>query len=52
MEECLREMKKEVAKEELNKITKDLKSAEEMKDKDAVEFLKNQFKKIIDKLKN
>ena len=52
MHECLQEIEKENTKDEFNKITKDLKVAEEMKDKDAVEFLKNQFKKIIDKLKS
>lgn len=51
MKVCLAEMERELAKEEFSKITKDLKTAEEMKDRDAVEFLKNQFKKIIDKLK-
>ncbi len=52
MERCLKEIEKEQAREELNKITHDLKQAEGTKDKNAIDFLRNQFKKISDKLRN
>jgi len=52
MKKCLAEIEKENSKEELNKIAKDLKQAEERKDVGAIDFLKNQFNKIADKLRN
>lgn len=52
MKNCLKEIEKENSKGELNRITKDLKQAEEMKDGTAIDFLRNQFKKISDKLRN
>lgn len=45
-EKILVEIRKELKKKELKKITEDLKKAESQKDKTAMEFLKNQFKKI------
>lgn len=52
MKKCLQEIEKEKTKEELNRITRDLKKAEEMGDKEAIDFLKQQFKEISDKLRN
>jgi len=45
-EGVLKEIKKEISREEIGKITKDLKRAEEQGDKDAVSYLREQFKNI------
>lgn len=52
MKSCLKELEKENSKSELNRITKDLKQAEGLKDSGAIDFLRSQFKKISDKLRN
>ena len=47
---CLQEMEKENRKERLSKITRDLKIAEEKKDKKTAEFLRQEFSKISQEL--
>lgn len=47
-EKYLQEIKKELKKEELNRITKDLKTAEENQDKEALPFLRAESKKILE----
>ena len=46
LEKVLNEIKKELGKEKLQKITADLRIAEGKKDTDAVKFLRNEFNKI------
>jgi len=43
---CLKDINREINKKELEKICADLKIAEERKDKEAIQFLKDQFNKI------
>jgi len=50
MENILKEIKKELKKEELDKITRDLKIAEKNKDKEAIQFLRLEVKKISEGL--
>ncbi len=49
-ENILKEIKKEIKKEELEKITRDLKIAEKAKDREAVQFLRLQVKKISEEM--
>ncbi len=49
-ENILKEIKKEIKKEELEKITRDLKIAEKTKDREAIQFLRLQVKKISEEL--
>ena len=46
LDEVLGDIKRELGKEELQKITKDLKAAEERKDPEAIKFLKTEFNRI------
>jgi hypothetical protein len=46
----LNEIFKEEKREKLEKITADLKKAEDMKDKDAIKFLRNEFKNILEEV--
>jgi DNA primase len=46
LDRVLNEIKKELAKEELLKITADLRMAEEKKDREAVKFLRTEFSKL------
>ena len=48
----VKEIKKELKKEELEKIAIDLKRAEEIKDKEAIKFLQKQFKHISEEVQN
>ncbi len=43
---CLSEMKKEKRKEDLIRLTEDLKTAEEKKDKEAINFLRQEFDRV------
>lgn len=49
-ENVFREIKKEIKKEELDKITRDLKMAEGKKDREAIQFLRLEVKKISEEL--
>lgn len=49
-ENILKEIKKEIKKEELEKITRDLKIAEAKKDREAIQFLRLQVKKISEEI--
>ncbi|MFA4817870.1 MAG: DNA primase [Parcubacteria group bacterium] len=49
-ENILKEIKKEIKKEELEKITRDLKIAEKNKDKEAIQFLRLEVKKISEEM--
>lgn len=49
-ENVFREIKKEIKKEELEKITRDLRKAEEKKDREAIQFLRLQVKKISEEI--
>jgi DNA primase len=45
-EACMREIRKETMREKLSKISNDIRSAEEKKDKLALEFLQKEFQKV------
>lgn len=49
-ENCLKEIKKELKKEELQKVGQDLKMAEQNKDAEAAQFLRVQCQKILDEI--
>lgn len=49
-ENVFREIKKEIKKEELEKITRDLKIAEGKKDREAIQFLRLEVKKISEEI--
>lgn len=49
-EKILRDIRRERKKAELEKITRDLKAAESQKDREAIQFLRLQVKKISDEL--
>ena len=49
-ENVFREIKKEIKKEELEKITRDLKIAEGKKDREAIQFLRLEVKKISEEM--
>jgi len=46
LEACLKELKKEKRKEDLTRLTIDLKQAEEKKDQEAIMFLRQEFNRI------
>lgn len=50
LDRVLNDIEKEIKKEELQKITADLKIAEEKKDQDAIKFLRAEFNKITNDL--
>ncbi|MFA6383364.1 MAG: DNA primase [Parcubacteria group bacterium] len=50
VEQCLKELKKEIKKEELVKIIADLKISEQQGDKEAAQFLRLQSKRILEEI--
>lgn len=50
VEQCLKELKKEIKREELEKIIADLKISEQQVDKEAAQFLRIQSKRILEEI--